>query len=308
METPILFIIFNRPKFTRESFQAIAKAKPKRLYVSADGPRAERPNESALCEEARAVIELVDWPCEVATQFSDHNLGCKRGVVKAIDWFFSEEEDGIIIEDDCVPSQSFFSYCQELLEKYRQDDRIFMITGSNRFGEYTRFPEFSYFFSNLGEIWGWATWKRAWNKYDPEMECWPDAKRKELLYNYYDSIAWALRLEERFDKVFQGLNDTWDYQWLLTLVLNNGISVIPSKNLISNIGFGQDATHTFNVKHKTAGLPNYELVFPLIHPYFTTRDARTDLLQFRKYLRPGITWYLRNISKLVKMWRKYKLT
>lgn len=300
LKTPVLFLIFNRPDKTQKSFEAIARVRPEVLYVSADGPRSHRPDDARLCEASRKIIEQVDWPCELHTDFSDHNLGCKEGPLKGINWLFSRHEQGIIIEDDCVPSASFFNYCEELLQKYQHDNRIMMITGMNRLVNEISDPEYSYFFSNLGEIWGWATWKRAWNHYDKNMTLWPEAKKKEILFQYLDSPAYALRLEEKFDRVYhQKITTAWDYQWLLTMALNNGLSIVPGINQVSNIGFGEDATHTRNVRHSTAFLPNYELPLPLKHPPYVVRDKRVDKLQQRKKLRPGYTFLFKNFSRLL---------
>lgn len=242
LKTPLLFIVFNRPDTTERVFEEIKKQKPKYLYVAADGPRNEQ--EKSLCEQTRAIVNRVDWECEVKTLFRDRNLGCKRAVSSAIDWFFSNVEEGIILEDDCLPSQAFFPYCESLLEKYRHDARIMHISGENPIDTDIKIGNGSYYFAKTAHVWGWAGWKRAWSQYDVEMNSYEAFKRGNKIADVFHRKEEQQYWLKIFDRVTQGKIDTWDYQWMYALYVNNGLSAIPNENLISNIGFGEQATHT----------------------------------------------------------------
>lgn len=276
LETPVAFIIFNRPDLTEQVFQAIRQAQPKKLLVVADGPRSDRPGEAEKCTAARAVINQVDWECVVLTNYSDVNLGCKYRVSSGIEWVFSQVEEAIILEDDCLPSSSFFSYCEALLKKYRNDTRIMHIGGHNCLCSDITSP-YSYYFSGLTQIWGWASWRRAWQIYDVEMAQWPLAEKR------YPSILERFGSQEAMDhrrkiweKTYLGLIDSWDYQWLFAVCSQNGLCILPKVNMISNIGFGQDATHTAVHDSSRENLPRGETFFPLIHPPLMLRDAESD--------------------------------
>ena len=185
--TPILFMIFNRPDTTARVFERIRGIKPSRLFVSADGPRLQKPDEAEQCIQARAVIQKIDWECEVKTKFSDKNQGCKMGVNSAINWFFEHVDEGIILEDDCLPDISFFPFCQTLLELYRNDERIMHIGGSN-FQDGKLRDDGSYFFSGINHIWGWATWKRAWKQYDVQIRSLPSLRNNEIFRTVFPSV------------------------------------------------------------------------------------------------------------------------
>jgi len=272
--TPVLFLIFNRPDTTQQVFNEIRKAKPKDLFVAADGPREGNPLDKHLCQEARTIINQVDWDCNVHTLFREKNLGCKLAVSSAIDWFFSEVKEGIILEDDCVPDQSFFRFCQELLEYYRDDERIMMISGDNfQFGK--KRTEYSYYFSRYTHIWGWATWKRAWKYYDREMKLWPEIKKGRWLFDLLSDKAAVKYWEKIFDETFHGRINTWDYQWLFSCWIQNGLTILPNVNLISNIGFDQNATHTIEMCNLSK-VPTFPIKFPLAHPRFVIRDNIAD--------------------------------
>jgi hypothetical protein len=263
MNISILFLIFNRPDTTQKVFEVIREAKPKQLFVSADGPRVGKEGEKGRCEETRNIIKQVDWDCEVKTLFRDENLGCGKAVSGAITWFFENVEEGIILEDDCLPNLSFFKYCEELLEKYRFEDRIFMISGDNFLPESLRLKE-SYYFTNFPHIWGWASWRRAWSKYSFKMEGFLDFVKDEKIKNVLNKKENQNYFLERFNEVYKGNIDTWDYQWVYSIWKNNGISIAPSVNLISNIGFGNMGTHTFDVNDISANLETKEIIFPMI--------------------------------------------
>ena len=272
----VLFIIFNRPHETGAVFRAIRTARPLRLYIAADGPRDGRKGEAELCAEARRIATDIDWPCEVQTKFRERNLGCRHGPATAIDWFFENEEEGIILEDDCVPSASFFPYCAELLEHYRDDPRIMCISGDNPRTSTDALPT-SYVFSHYPLIWGWATWRRAWQLYDANLSNWPAFRDSGRLRLIADHEAFEKYWSEIFDRTSGQLVDYWDYQWTFSCWLHGGLTCVPSINLVSNIGFGPDATHTFDVTDSRARLQTNELDFPLVHPEFVRCDVGADL-------------------------------
>jgi hypothetical protein len=253
LSTPVVFAIFNRPDTTEQVFQAIRQVQPQRLLVIADGARVDRPNEAAKCAATRAIIDRVDWECEVLTNYSDTNLGCKQRISSGLDWAFSQVEEAIILEDDCLPSPSFFNFCQTLLEKYRDDQRVIHIGGNNFQCGQSR-TEYSYYFSKYSHIWGWASWQRAWKHYDLEMKTWSEFKDSMIMdsvhYDIYERRYW----QDIFDQVDQGLIDSWAYLWTYTCWIQGGLSIVPDVNLVTNIGFGSDATHTV-VINKLANLP-----------------------------------------------------
>lgn len=258
-------MVFNRPGPTRLVFAAIASARPDRLLVIADGPRSDRKGEQQLCDEVRRIVSNVDWPCKVETNFSDQNLGCRRRVISGLDWVFSLVEEAIILEDDCLPDPTFFPYCAELLDRYRDCDQIGIIGGFNPMQRSFPFP-YSYYFTRMVQIWGWATWRRTWRKYDPSLTNWPEIKNSRLL-----ELMWRRRKEakmwtEIFDRIHAGVGpDTWDYQLVYSLWSQNLLNIVPSRNLIQNIGFGEEATHT---KKADPGLKiqAQTLTFPMTHP------------------------------------------
>lgn len=270
-ETPILFMIFKRPQATEKVFQAIKKVEPKVLYVAADGPRDEKEKEK--CLQTREIINGIDWKCEVKTLYREKNLGCKMAVSSAIDWFFDSVESGIILEDDCVPHKSFFYYCEELLGRYKDDNRIFAITGTNL--QKQRNIPYSYYFSKHLHVWGWATWKRVWKQYDKEMKLWPTIKEKKLLCELYPEKFERKYWTHIFDKVYNHGIDTWDYQLSFLCKIHNALIIAPQNNLISNIGFHMEATHT-KTESDASELPTKELLFPLTHPPFVIRDVSAD--------------------------------
>lgn len=280
LSTPVAFIIFNRPDTTERVFEAIRQAKPLKLLVVADGPRIDRSDEVEKCTATRAVIDRVDWECEVITNYSDINLGCKRRVSSGIDWVFSQVEEAIILEDDCLPAPSFFQFCQTMLERYRYDDRISMIGGSNYQQKHSRTSD-SYFFTKYAHIWGWATWRRAWKDYDVQMNTWPECKQRDLLqaafHDRYEQKIWV----DAFDKVHAGKIDTWDYQWLYTCFSQSRLSIEPDLNLVSNIGFGAEATHTFG-DSPWANLPTQD-IWEIQHPPIVTRNVEADLYTFNHH-------------------------
>jgi len=275
LTTPVLFLIFNRPDTTQKVFNAIRQAKPKQLFIAADGPRPDKEGEKEKCQKARQIATSVDWDCEVKTLFRDKNLGCKIAVSSAIDWFFENVEEGIILEDDCLPSQSFFWFCEELLVKYRDAKNIGIISGSNYFFGKKDIEE-DYYFSVFPFIWGWASWKHVWKQYDIKMIDWPNFKNNKKLHDLFCSDACIEYWERAFDQTYNAMIDTWDYQFSFMLFNNYFLNISPTLNLISNIGLGDDATHTKGKKCKHANMPRYELNLPLIHHKNIFRSLRLD--------------------------------
>jgi hypothetical protein len=272
----VLFLVFNRPDTTARVFEAIRAARPRRLYVAADGPRAQRPGEDERCRAVRRIATAVDWPCEVSTLMRQENLGCKRAVSSAISWFFDNEQEGVILEDDCVPDPSFFPYCDELLERYRDDSRVMCISGDN-FISSTWKPLSSYYFSRYVHIWGWASWRRAWRFYDVDMTAWRAGAQREVLEQVLPALPIARdHWRRHFEAVSNGEIDTWDYQWAYACWKQGGLCSIPAVNMISNIGFGQDATHTVSPESKLANLPVDALHLPLRHPASCEADEDAD--------------------------------
>ncbi len=271
--TPILFIIFNRPDSTRRVFEAIKKARPTQLFISADGPREDKIGEKEKCEETRKITEAIDWPCEVGRNYSEANKGCKIGVSSAVTWFFENVPAGIILEDDCLPDPSFFPYCQELLERYKDDDKIKMISGDN-FQQGNIRGDGSYYFSKLPQIWGWATWKHAWDNFDLEM--------KGLDENNTIPSFWRLHFKHIRDNNI----DTWDAQWVYSIMKADGLSITPNANLIENIGFDENATHTNSAP--SYAMQKSQPLRNLVHPSKVTVSQEADEFLMNNVYKKGM--------------------
>ncbi|MBL0742454.1 nucleotide-diphospho-sugar transferase [Chryseolinea lacunae] len=276
LDTPILLIVFNRPDTTRQVFDAIRRAKPRRLFVACDGPRPNHPTDGERSERVRAITSRVDWDCDVKTLFRETNLGCGIGPAHAITWFFQHVEQGVILEDDCLPGDGFFLFCATLLEKYKHDERIQSIAGTNPFGKWSRKNE-SYFFSRQSGIWGWATWRRAWKEYDFYVARWGDEVVRSMfearIPHLLEREAYRIGLEKAYSRV--GVT-WWDYQWIFARVISSRLGIVPSVNLVSNIGFGDGATHTHDPASALAALPLYDLPFPFVHPEAIMIDEEYD--------------------------------
>ena len=290
--TPVLFLIFNRPETTRRVFDSIKRVRPKYLYIAADGPRPQKEGESGICISLRKlVLSEIDWPCEVQTLFREQNLGCKIAVSSAIDWFFKNEEQGIILEDDCLPDETFFTFCSELLEKYCFDDTVFMIGGTN-FLPQSLITKDSYYFSYLPHIWGWATWRRAWNKFDVSMNDFAEFKNNKIINNIWTSKKVQRYWLNIFNDTSDGKIDTWDYQWNYAMWKNYAKSITPNVNLISNLGFGS-GSHTV-VKYKNIRTISATIEFPLRHPsnnvydqgdYFENKNIFLKWFYLKRFLK-----------------------
>ncbi len=279
MTSAVLLLAFRRPETTKKVFDAVRKARPPRLYVAADGPRDGKPGEPEACAATRKIFEGVDWPCRVETLFRPSNLGLKKAIPEAISWFFSQEPEGIILEDDCYPSQDFFNYADELLARYRTDERVMQISGSCLVKADNRS---SYYFSKYSHIWGWATWARAWRQYDVDMSGWPGFKERTAREGFWQSGKEQRYWERIFDAVFAGKVNTWDYQWLFALWNAGGLTAYPNFNMVSNIGFGVDSTNTHEVDADKSARP-WEPLGEILHPTKVERDADADAATFRKF-------------------------
>jgi hypothetical protein len=277
---PIIFIIFNRPIVTARVFAEISKIQPKTLFVVADGPRLDHPDDEKLCKETRDIIDQqLDWECDVHKNYAETNMGCGLRVSSGIDWAFEQVEEAIILEDDCVPHPSFFRYCQETLDMYRDDERVMMISGYNYLSQW-KARESSYLFSQFVAIWGWATWRRAWKRYDYHMESWNQAESKQRVRQFLSDDLFYEAMAKNYDRSVRGEIDTWDYQWGYACQVNSGLIVAPSVNLISNIGFGESAAHTKNSNHANANQSTFAMEFPLKRPNKVIVDTAYDLRRF----------------------------
>jgi len=263
-KTPILIIAFNRPHTTQIVFEAIRKVRPSKLYFACDGPRLDREGEVERVIRVRQSIDKVDWDCELKTLFQIQNLGCKYAVSNAINWFFQNEERGIILEDDCVPDIDFFYFCDNLLERYKDNSRVMAVTGNN-FQCGHKHGDDSYYFSKYMHIWGWASWRRAWEHYDVEMNFWSRWKNSKSWSELFNDTVEQKYWRQVFDRVTNGLIDTWDYQLIASIWFQNGLVATPNVNLVRNIGFGPDATHTTSTSNFLANTPVHSLG-ELCHP------------------------------------------
>ena len=236
LNTSVAFIIFNRPDTTARVFETIRQARPPQLLIIADGPRSDRPGEVEQCLATRAIVQHIDWNCTVLRNYSDVNLGCRKRIISGLNWVFDQVNEAIILEDDCLPNPTFFQYCEELLDQYRHNPRVMMISGNNfQFGHNP--TEYSYYFSRYGHIWGWATWKRSWQLFDESMPNWLDLKQQGWLEYFLGNDQVADFWKRSFQAVYDGF-DTWDIIWVFILWFHSSLAILPKVNLVSNIGFG----------------------------------------------------------------------
>ncbi|MDJ0728376.1 MAG: TylF/MycF/NovP-related O-methyltransferase [Crocosphaera sp.] len=271
LSTPVAFLIFKRPELTQKVFNAIAQVKPKKLLVVADGPASEEDEEK--CQQTRAIIQQVDWDCEVLTNFAEENLGCKQRISSGLNWVFSQVEEAIILEDDCLPDLSFFQFCQTLLDYYRHDERIMHISGDNFQLGQSRTQD-SYYFSKYPHIWGWATWRRAWKHYDVTMKDWPEFRQSGKLSTVFPDSTEEEYWADLLERTYQGEIDTWDFPWGYSCWSQNGLTILPDVNLVTNIGFGIDATFK-KVSHPLANLP-IQSIGKIKHPEFVMVNEAAD--------------------------------
>ena len=300
-DVPVLLITWRRPDTTRQVIDAMRAAAPSRVFVASDGPRT--PEEAIKVQATRELVaSAIDWPCEIQTCYSSSNQGCRQGVSSAITWFFQQVEEGIILEDDCVPHPHFFEYCRELLKRYRHDLRVWCIGGSNFQDGQVR-GDGSYYFSRYNHCWGWASWKRCWSHYDQNMPSFNSFLMQGLKDKFFSNPREANYWHAIWQRLVQsGEPNTWDYQWLYTCVVNSGLTALPNCNLVQNIGAGEDATHT--VEHVQSVPLDSQGLDSLIHPKFVYRDVDADHYTFQNHyggldLERQSTWHYQVRSKLM---------
>jgi hypothetical protein len=285
VKTAVALILFRRPDRAARVFERIREARPEKLFLIADGPRPGNDEDARGCEAARAVVERVDWPCDVVRDFADENLGLKRRIPTGIDRVFEETTEAIILEDDCLPHPSFFPYCAELLERYREDERVVHISGS----KLLRQPpaEASYHFSRYVHIWGWGTWRRAWRLFDVDLEDWhrlPRREREAVLRRMFELDderrywGWAWDHSKEIGN--------WDHQWAYLCLRRGWLAISPNRNLISNVGFGEEATFATADPLGISERPLEGISFPLEHPEEVRRDVAADEEASRLFRRP----------------------
>jgi hypothetical protein len=281
VNTAVAIMAFNRPQTLARVFAVVRAARPARLLLVCDGPRPDRAGEALRCAEVRRILEGVDWPCEVERNYSEVNMGCRARIASGLDWVFARAEEAIILEDDTLPNASFFPYCDELLARYRDDERVQMICGYNLLGR-GEASGASYWFSAHPRVWGWASWRRAWRGYDETMAEWPAFKA---------TSGWTSRTRDErahwgpfLEGVKNGTVDTWDAQLTLLAWRTGRLSVIPSSNLVNNIGFGPDSTNTRSPDNPSPAV--HALSFPMTHPAEVVPSIQLDAACVREELGP----------------------
>ncbi|HQW04924.1 MAG: hypothetical protein IPH05_00675 [Flavobacteriales bacterium] len=298
-KSAVLFIGFKRYDESKAVIEAIRAVRPSRFYFACDGARADKSGEAEEVERVRSLTALVDWPCEFRTLFSDTNRSVRLGPPAAIDWFFDHEEEGIILEDDCLPMPTWFRYADEMLERYRNDERVWVIQGNNLMPQWRTPLDDSYYFSahGYGAYWGWASWRRTWKKYDLQMQDWPAVRDSGLLEGHFLSASEREEVYMIFEKSWNGEIHSWDYQLDYGRMVHGAVNIIPSNNLIRNIGFGSASTHTGS-EEDPRNMDNAEdASFPIKHPMHVLVDNRRDLAYFEQFIEPSP---LRRIKSLVK--------
>lgn len=317
LKTPVVIVGFGRPQKTQQVFDQIKKVRPEKLFAIFDGPRHAQ--DEPQCQAVRNIVDKqVDWPCQVFKQYPPSNLRCKPNMVAGFNWVFENVEEAIILEDDCIPEETFFFYCQELLEKYRYDPRILDISGTNFNVRQKDFKcEDSYFFSNYGWSWGWATWRRAWQHYDVDIKYWPQIKKDGLLKRVLQSDEWVNHFECMFDRYYTRTVDAWDGQWYLTHWYKNAYSIVPTHNLIYNIGFAgevEQSLHRINdPEHIKARIPTQPMPFPLKHPTVIAPNRKADDFVFRHIVginlqpKQKLLWFLKkHFPRLHRLLKRIK--
>jgi hypothetical protein len=298
--SPVLFLVFNRPALTAQVFTAIQRNRPPKLFIAADGPREGR-NDEELCKQVRAIVTKVDWPCEVHTLFREVNLGCGKAVSEAISWFFGEVEQGIILEDDCLPDDSFFKFCDELLNKYANTDNVMAISGTSFLPKAWKADKQSYLFAH-GSIWGWASWRRAWKLYNYDMPDWADQSNKDKIKKAIGNKNWFTYFFGLFEGTYLKQIDTWDVQWTHCIFNHGGLSINPSVNMVTNIGFGKDATHTGGTDSSFANMLPGKMTFPLKHPRKLEIDQSFMRASFRYVFN-----FDKSFTRTIKAWMRLYL-
>lgn len=274
-DTPIAFFIFCRPDTTQRVFERIREVQPRQLFVVADGPRKGVKEDFELCAQTRAIIERVDWDCDVFKNYAETNQGLRNRVSSGLAWVFEQVDRAIVLEDDCLPERSFFKFCGELLEQYESDTRIMSITGTN-FQQGRRRTNDSYYFSRYESCWGWATWRRAWRHFDRDLTGWPQLVENGTFAHVFESAGVQKYWESIFQKLYLGEINSWAYAWSFAHFVNHGLAIIPAHNLVSNIGFDERGTHTVSADSALANMGSAEMSFPLLHPGAVIRNRVAD--------------------------------
>ena len=282
-DVPVLLVFYRRPDTTKRVFEAIRAARPTKLFLATSAPNPDRPVDKELCNATREVVANIDWPCEVYRDYREERIDADHGVPTAVSWMFEHVDRGIILEDDCVPNISFFNFCEELLEKYKGDRRVMSISGSN-FQDGNFRGNASYYFSNYAMTWGWATWKRAWDLYDPNLKKFPDFVQHnsiaKIVQNKKEQAYWVTFFNKLYTKKFA----FWDTTWIFAVMSNGGLSISSNYNLIQNIGFGSSATHT---KEDTGLSLQLQDVHHIIHPDHVEADQAADTYFYKKLHSPS---------------------
>lgn len=309
-QSPVLFLVFNRPDVTAQVFAAIRAAKPTQLYVACDGARADKAGEKQIVETVRHIATNVDWECEVKTLFRESNLGCKQAVNSGITWFFEHVEAGIILEDDTVPELSFFPFCEELLHKYADDSRVGMISGNNHLPEY-KLEHASYLFSKFKWIWGWATWRRAWINQDLDLDCLKSPSADSVIRNMGYTAKSVRSWSKKVLSLDTGKVDTWDYQWFLSLSAQNQLSIIPRHNLVANVGFDTAGGTHCSGKAPSRYAETSAMDFPLQHPVCFVPDWKHERLYEHVLVSHGTglggyipNWLMPYIKRIIQIFTK----
>ncbi len=295
--TPILFIIFNKCSQTLQVFNAIREIKPQKLYIAADGPRKNNSEDYEKCKKTREIINLIDWDCELHTRFPDKNHGCDESIPSAIDWFFKHNEMGIILEDDSLPSKSFFSFCEIMLNHYKNDSRIMNISGNN-FLNNRIIGDGSYYFSRTPLICGFATWRRAWKLYNKTFSTLPKFIEQNQIANIFDDFIIQKARIYHFKKIYSKKGEAWDFAWSYSVYCQNGLCIVPNVNMITNIGFGlKESLHCHNANDRYANMKRYD-INEIIHPAFMIPNKEADLYTLRNHSYYSITGIFK------KLWKK----
>jgi hypothetical protein len=295
----VLIIIFNRPQFVKKLIGILSQVQPSTIYVVADGPREGEIEDITNCFNARNEIDKIDWKCQIKKKYSDKNLGCGINPSDGITWALNQSDEIIILEDDCMPSIDFFRYCDELLDFYRKNQRVMMISGNNHtLGKFDF--KYSYEFSHHTQTYGWATWSSAWNKYDFNIAKWAEVRELGWLEDLTGSRNAAKYWFKIFDMCYKNeLPSAWDYQWTFCCWINRGVNIIPKENLVTNVGFTVDGTHEVDPEHPISEVPIKPLNFPLAHNPLLKNNLKLNKLIQRIIYTPSL--YKRIISKLSRM-------
>ncbi len=249
MNTPILLLLFNRPDSVKKLIQALEKKKPRNLFISIDGPRKNNQNDFKKITIIKKIISKINWKCKIQKKFNEENLGCKVAVITAINWFFDKNEYGIILEDDCIPSLDFFSFCEHNLIKYQNNNKVMQISGNNYLIDKKKCND-SYYFTTINDIWGWATWKRAWKHFNSDISEYDYATDYEMFFNYYKNKNIIKWMKIYFDNALNKEHNIWSTQWTYSMIKNGGYTIAPRVNLVKNIGFDNLATTKNNKSFK----------------------------------------------------------